>query len=142
MSLQLPPIPDSEQEAIVMVLADVLTALCEANDKQPPPAVVNKFHAAEVPAISIHDYLLRIKKYAQCSTQCFVLSLIYIDRLIQTSTNFLICSLNVHRILITTVMLAAKFFDDQYYNNKYYARIGGVGAEEVNQLEVEFLFMY
>jgi hypothetical protein len=38
-------------------------------------------------------------------------------------------------------MLAAKFFDDCYYNNRYYARIGGVDATEINQLEVEFLFM-
>jgi hypothetical protein len=38
-------------------------------------------------------------------------------------------------------MLAAKFFDDQYYNNAYYAQIGGVSTEEINSLEVEFLFM-
>lgn len=38
-------------------------------------------------------------------------------------------------------MLAAKFFDDQYYNNAYYAQIGGVSTEEINTLEVEFLFM-
>jgi len=40
-----------------------------------------------------------------------------------------------------SVMLAAKFFDDQYYNNAYYAQIGGVSVEEINTLEVEFLFM-
>jgi hypothetical protein len=38
-------------------------------------------------------------------------------------------------------MLASKFFDDQYYNNAYYAQIGGVSTEEINSLEVEFLFM-
>uniref|UniRef100_A0A0A9Y109 Protein CNPPD1 n=1 Tax=Lygus hesperus TaxID=30085 RepID=A0A0A9Y109_LYGHE len=38
-------------------------------------------------------------------------------------------------------MLAAKFFDDQYYNNAYYAKIGGVAPLELNNLEVEFLFM-
>ena len=35
-------------------------------------------------------------------------------------------SLTVHRLLITAVMLAAKLMDDKYYNNAYYAKIGGV----------------
>ena len=38
-------------------------------------------------------------------------------------------------------MLAAKFFDDQYFNNAYYAKVGGVPTNEMNTLEVEFLFM-
>ena len=38
-------------------------------------------------------------------------------------------------------MLAAKYFDDQYYNNMYYAKVGGVPPQEMNSLEVEFLFM-
>jgi len=38
-------------------------------------------------------------------------------------------------------MLAAKFFDDHYYNNAYYAKVGGVTCDEMNSLEVEFLFM-
>ena len=37
-------------------------------------------------------------------------------------------------------MLAAKFFDDQYFNNAYYAKVGGVKADEMNLLEIEFLF--
>jgi len=37
-------------------------------------------------------------------------------------------------------MLAAKFFDDQYFKNKYYAQVGGVPSVEINSLELEFLF--
>jgi len=37
--------------------------------------------------------------------------------------------------------MAAKFFDDQYFNNNYYAKVGGITAEEINHLEVEFVFM-
>jgi hypothetical protein len=36
--------------------------------------------------------------------------------------------------------LAAKFFDDAYYNNAYYAKVGGVLVSEMNGLEVDFLF--
>lgn len=80
-----------------------------------------------------------IHKYASCSNECFVLALIYIDRLIQRN-NFLLTELNVHRVVITSVLLAAKFFDDAYYNNAYYAKVGGVLTSEMNGLEVDFLF--
>ena len=30
--------------------------------------------------------------------------------------------LNVHRLLITGVLLAAKLMDDNYFNNAYYAK--------------------
>ncbi len=86
-------------------------------------------------------YLERILKYAACSTECFVLALIYIDRIIQNHPRFLITSLNVHRLLITAVMLAAKFCEDTYYNNAYYAKVGGLPVQEINLLELEFLFL-
>ncbi|KAL4310265.1 hypothetical protein GQ457_01G052480 [Hibiscus cannabinus] len=38
---------------------------------------------------------------------------------------------------ITSVMVAAKFM---YYNNAYYAKVGGISTAEMNFLEVDFLF--
>lgn len=67
------------------------------------------------------------------------MALIYVDRLIQRN-NFLLTELNVHRVIITAILLAAKFFDDAYYNNAYYAKVGGVLVSEMNGLEVDFLF--
>ena len=32
--------------------------------------------------------------------------------------------LNVHRLLITGILLAAKLMDDNYFNNAYYAKVG------------------
>lgn len=53
-----------------------------------------------------------------------MLGLIYMDRFIQRN-DFALTALNVHRVAITSVMVAAKFFDDQYYNNAYYAKVTG-----------------
>ena len=39
------------------------------------------------------------------------------------------------------VMVAAKFLDDFYYSNEFWAKIGGVPNAELNTLELEFLFM-
>jgi len=41
----------------------------------------------------------------------------------------------------TPLIDRGKFFDDHYYNNAYYAKVGGVTYSEMNALEVEFLFM-
>merc|ERR1719295_121694 len=102
---------------------------------------VTRFHALQPPQITVKSYIDRIAKYSSCSEECFVLALIYIDRLIKHNGNFLVNSLNVHRLIITSVMLAAKFFDDQYFNNAYFGKVGGVNCKEINSLEIEFLFM-
>lgn len=136
---------DQDQgRAIARVLSTVLGKLVVANDTraqetgEAPP--ITKFHALRAPSISIYDYVERIFKYAACSSECFVLALIYIDRIIQRQ-GFVINSLNVHRVVITSIMLAAKFFDDHYFKNGFYAKVGGVPCNEMNSLEVEFLFL-
>ncbi|KAG0225998.1 hypothetical protein BGW42_003953 [Actinomortierella wolfii] len=53
---------------------------------------------------------------------------------------FRLNSLNIHRLLITALMIAAKFTSDLYYSNARYAKYGGLRLEELNQLELEFLF--
>jgi hypothetical protein len=54
-------------------------------------------------------------------------------------TDFVISKLNIHRLIVTSMMLAVKFFDDTYYSNAYYAKVGGVKAPEMNVLEIHFL---
>lgn len=36
-------------------------------------------------------------------------------------------------------MIAIKYYDDDYYKNEYYAKVGGLTLKEINQLEMEFL---
>ena len=49
-----------------------------------------------------------ILKYAGCSEETFILALIYMDQVVQFNPEFVISSLNVHRLLITAIMLASK----------------------------------
>lgn len=122
----------------VAALANVLTHLASLAGR---PQRVTRFHAIRAPQLSIHDYLMRIATYFQCSHECFVLALVYIDRIVKLHPEFTICNLNIHRLLVTSVMLAAKFFDDVYYSNSYYARVGGVRKQEMNALEKLFLHL-
>lgn len=86
----------SEGAAIVQVLAEVLDQLTRRNaqhERTHSQSAVTKFHALKPPQISVLAYLERIYKYASCSSECFVLALIYIDRLI-SKNNFLLTDLN------------------------------------------------
>jgi len=94
------PQQTADGKSVVAVLAAVLDRLVERNSQTSnynngTSPEVTKFHALKAPGISIQQYLERIHKYASCSTECFILALIYIDRLIQTN-NFILSELNVH----------------------------------------------
>lgn len=137
------PTPEEAADGsiLVKVLAAVLERLVNSNKVTAvsDPGQLTKFHALKPPGIGVEAYLDRVHKYASCSNECFILALIYVDRLIERN-NFLLTELNVHRVVITAILLAAKFFDDAYYNNAYYAKVGGVLVSELNGLEVDFLF--
>ena len=92
---------ENDGEDLVPVLSSVLNALVQRDDKMAHRTTFTIFHALKPPAISIHKYLLRIFQYANCSRSCFVVALIYIDRIIQRNASFMITSLNIHRLLIT-----------------------------------------
>eukprot|EP00326_Haptolina_ericina_P030653 CAMPEP_0181171404 /NCGR_PEP_ID=MMETSP1096-20121128/1889_1 /TAXON_ID=156174 ORGANISM="Chrysochromulina ericina, Strain CCMP281" /NCGR_SAMPLE_ID=MMETSP1096 /ASSEMBLY_ACC=CAM_ASM_000453 /LENGTH=209 /DNA_ID=CAMNT_0023259045 /DNA_START=20 /DNA_END=649 /DNA_ORIENTATION=- len=137
------PASGSPEAVIVTIISNLLTDLVARNDRFPlVPTQVTPFHSSTPPAITVKNYLEdRILKYAGCSEETFILALIYMDQVVQFNPDFVICSLNVHRLLITSIMLASKFFDDVYYNNAYYARVGGISNAEVNSLEMEMLRM-
>lgn len=68
------------------------------------------FHGIKAPNMSVKQYMERIHKYTRCSPCCYVMAHIYMDRYFERKGGYL-TSLNVHRLLITTIMVAAKFVD-------------------------------
>ncbi|CXI80946.1 cyclin, putative [Plasmodium berghei] len=100
---------------------------------------ITTFHASQVPDISIKNYVERIGKYIGCSNECFVLLMIYLDRIIKIHKDITLSLLCIHRLIITAAMISAKFFDDLYYSNAFYAKVGGITTKELNKLEAHFL---
>ncbi|KAJ6853504.1 cyclin-P4-1 [Iris pallida] len=135
---------------VVSILSSLLERVAEHNDRsarRKPSAsatlqaqAVSAFQGLSKPAISVRAYLERIFRYANCSPSCYVVAYIYLDRFVHRHPAVLIDSFNVHRFLITSVLTAVKFMDDIYYNNAYFAKVGGVSLMEMNYLEVDFLF--
>lgn len=124
--------------ALATVLSQLTSACSWSPDLTDAPT---GFDATEVPKISLKDYAARIAKFSGVTEECFVLSFVYLDRLVVRNPEFVITNLNVHRLLITSIVVAAKFQDDDYYSNEYFARVGGVSTKELMDLETHLLKM-
>eukprot|EP00494_Astrolonche_serrata_P031493 UN31762 len=128
----------AKRKIIVAAISSILSQKCATNTSNIQNNATGFFESPVIPNVSIADYLERVSFYSHCTVEVLILALIYVDRLIERR-NFMLTFYNIHRLVVTAVMLAAKYFDDKYFNNKYYARIGGISLREMNALEVEFV---
>jgi len=128
---------ESYKQIIAPVISYFLSQLVGENDKRPLQRKMGVFNAQNPPEVSIADYLARIVKYTPCSAECYILSLIFIDRIAEN--HILINSYNIHRLLLVTTLIAAKLLDDTTATNKYYSHVGGISIKELNSLECKLL---
>jgi len=99
------------------------------------------FQSVKLPEVGICSYATRLQRFFRCSSECHVLALVYIDRILKRQPEITVTDLTCHRLLATSVVLATKFLDDRYYSNAYYAKVGGLSLKELNALEKRFLQM-
>lgn len=156
--------PSKTRGPLISVLSCVLEQLfSNPNDTLPSdPSQISMFHTERIPSISIGHYLDRIAYYSECSEEALVMAFIHISRIYHSNTGmssgsntggngngasssssstkgFQLNTLSIHRLLLVAIMSSAKFYDDSYFNNAFYGKIGGVAIREINALEVEFL---
>lgn len=113
-SLELDASETSKTPRVVQNLSCVLERSIKKNEKflqsTKKKERVSIFHGTKAPNLSVRQYMERILKYTRCSPCCFVAAKIYMDRYFQRMGGYL-TSFNVHRLIITSVMVAAKFVD-------------------------------
>ena len=106
----------------VPVIASVLTHITQRNKEVTITSEKLKlFHSLQVPPIGTRDYVNRIIKCSYCNPECFIFNPVNRDRLITANKNCHITPYNVHRLLITSLLLAAKVSDYTHYSNAYYS---------------------
>ena len=92
------------------------------------------FHSVSVPGISGGEYLvnhllrLGLARKEHLSEPVVLHAFLLIDRILQRDAHkgFHLCTRNIHRVLLATVLLSSKLLDDECYNNNYWASVGGV----------------
>ena len=127
-------------DSLATALEDMTVYPDSSASSQKPYPHFSRFFSTRMPPLTIKQYAERVALYAPCSVECFVIALVYIRRMSVYHGLSFINPRTIHRLFITSVVLAAKFYDDTFYNNKFYARVGGLSVKELNELELEFLF--
>mmetsp|Transcript_6992 Transcript_6992/g.6520 ORF Transcript_6992/g.6520 Transcript_6992/m.6520 type:complete len:194 (+) Transcript_6992:110-691(+) len=101
----------------------------------------NPFEKEEELKISIIEYIDRLGDYLHVSGSCFILALIYIDRITQKA-QVRLSQLSIHRLFTTSILLAMKYHDDiKIEDPAYIATVVGIPQTELKILEVAFMSM-
>lgn len=218
---------DSRTETLIDSLIAILTSVVKmrdiereerirnipatnSNPQGQPQELVTVFHASRIPSLTIPDYMKRLSRYFNCSNECYVIALVYLERIccgktlngssdvktplenltftgsmvgsnskkiVQGKSNagvvhnpsyinkdtgkddYSDCfsslgqlgvvgdslvypepnSYTIHRLILTSLIIASKYHDDLYCSNTYYGKVGGVHPDELNALELAFL---
>ena len=93
------------------------------------------FHSIAAPSISIKDFFGRLRQYLGVSQECFVIACIYLDRLTDRGTGFVVALRSIHRLLAVALVLAAKTHDDKIFSNSFYSRVAGISLASLTALE-------
>ncbi|KAH3765958.1 cyclin, N-terminal domain protein [Pelomyxa schiedti] len=99
------------------------------------------FDAIRVPGITLEAYVKRLEVFSGCSRSTLLAAMVFIDRILERNPTFFLTERNAHRLLLSCLVTALKFYEDNFYSNKFYARVGGVSMLEMNTLEVALLKM-
>jgi len=99
------------------------------------------FHAGRAARITLAAYIQRIRDFFKCSDECFIIALIYIDRLDKADPRGAVCDLTAHRLLAIATILAVKFQEDIVHRNAFFSKIVGLSLDELNKLEAAMLKM-
>jgi len=130
----------SETDALIPVLERILFIRLSNNDRSAElDQCVSMFHAYRPPSISTSNYLKRLHTYSFCSPTCLVSAFYLLERLAKKDKKYAITTLNVHRLLLVTLLISVKFLEDMSYDSLHFSNVGGIHVKELNRLELEIL---
>jgi len=96
-----------------------------------------RFDGVDVPGMSVSSYLARLRRYTHCDFNSFLVAITYIKRLCGRDVAFCPTHHNIHRLLVTGLLVASKAMDDAFHTNRVMAQCGGIHVSEMCQLEWE-----
>lgn len=100
------------------------------------------FQSNGVPSISIGDYFDRLARYLPVSSEAMLLSFVHVAGINMNIPSFWCNPLTMHRLVLASMLVLYKYFDDHadgWSMNAHFAAVGGIPNKEMNSLEVSFL---
>ena len=81
------------------------------------------------------EYLTRFIVYSNANKACYICALIYMAKLIKIYP-ILLNKVSFYRLYLASMVLAIKYLHDRPYQMDYYAKIGGIAVDKLNNLEI------
>ena len=126
-------IPKLKSNKLELIISEILTEISSQNSEvEFNPE--DPFSRQNPSKVTLQYFFGRIRRYSQIEKSTLIIILIYIDRVCITS-GIILNPHNIHRLILGCLILAIKYNEDVYFNNEYYAKIGGVPLDEINTLE-------
>jgi hypothetical protein len=129
----------SQELKIITNICNLFTEICDNNSKEciSEKNLIKPFITIN-PSIKIKDYLQQLYEYGKMDGSTIILMLIYIDRLCNINKIKLTYRI-IHKLILSSLIIAIKYNEDEIYSLKIYARAGGVTKAELEFLEICFI---
>ena len=126
----------------IEIISDLLNNICEENKIKSETINQNikPFMTKNIPSMSIKDYLIRLSQFTKMNESTIILILIYIDRICNIN-NFRLSYRNIYKLILSSMIVAIKYNEDNFYSSEIYAKLGGLSVHELNYLEFQFLIL-
>ena len=124
----------SIEEIITYISSNIVDILLENKEKIKIKKEEDPLYSNRIPIIRIEEYIVRLVKYSKIDKSTLIITYIYIKRFI-LKEDYLISFNNIFRLIISCLILAIKFNENKTYKNSYYAKIGGLDVNDLNNLE-------
>jgi hypothetical protein len=129
------------RNTLINTLSSLLTDICKENDVSPlynNERIIPFLTQRNNQSLTIKKYLENLVKVTQIESSTLIAMLIYIDRLCEIN-NFIINSFNVYRIIFSSFVIAIKYNEEKYFDNKFFSKLAGMSLTEMNLLESIYL---
>jgi hypothetical protein len=135
-----PPSTSSGDNAFPSLLTRVSQLLAEEIQQNEVAGLTDSMQIFDGPPLAnVDEYLAMMMRRQNCSPSCAIVALVYIKRLKDRIPQACVNSHNIRLLLLTAMMMAAKFTEDDVFNNKDWAAAAGISFYEVNRLELFML---
>eukprot|EP00298_Acanthocystis_sp_HF-20_P005924 c15938_g1_i1.p1 GENE.c15938_g1_i1~~c15938_g1_i1.p1 ORF type:complete len:180 (+),score=44.88 c15938_g1_i1:92-631(+) len=82
----------------------------------------------------------RLNQYVRCSPSCYVVALLYMDRLLQQNRDIVMTLDTVQLLFTTSLLISNQYLDDQPELTLQFARIARISPANLANLKTDFLF--
>ena len=100
-------------------------------------SLIEEEEEKEKDKFTLSDSLYYWVEKLQFDENLIILTIMTIDKLL--AKNFIVTADNVKKVLFTAMVITQKNYEDEIYNDKDYCKLIGVTANELIEMQIEFL---